>query len=100
MDNIKALIKDQYNFEAGETVFVNGREARGYGVVTEVSWDKALAPVSENPPNEDGGRPLPPHIRVEMNGERSEKTGSGKFLYHQDDIVADKLAKLSEIDFL
>jgi len=102
MDNkLMALvnIKPEYDFSVDETIFVNGREARGYGVITEVSWDKPLKPVDENPPNENGGRPMPPHIRVKMNGVNSPKSGSGKFLFHQDDIIANKLVKLSEIDF-
>ena len=92
-------IKPAYDFKVGETVFVDGREARGYAKVTDVSWNEPLKPVDENPANESEGRPFPPHIRVAMNGKRTTKTGSGKFLFHQADIIADKLSKLSEIDF-
>ena len=102
MDNtIMALvdIKPAFDFKVGESIFVDGREARGYGEVLEVSWDKPLADPDQNPPNEDAGRPFPPHIRVKMLGQRTEKEGTGKFLFHQADLIAGKLSKLSDIDF-
>ena len=92
-------IKPAYDFTVGEVIFVDGREARGYGTVTEVAWDEAIKPADENPPNETEGRPFPPHIRVKMNGKRIAKTGSGKFLFHQCDLLDGKLTKLSDIDF-
>jgi len=102
MDNLMKLvdIKEAYDFKVGETVAVDGRLAKGYGTVIEVSWTEPLADVTVSPEGEDNGRPFPPHIRVEMIGARAELSGTGKFLFHQDDIIADKLRKLSDIDFV
>lgn len=102
----KKLFADDYKFSVGEIVAVNGRLARGYGEVKAVSYDSdnPLADVDTSPDGESNGRPLPPHIRVKMIGSRTvgPKAGSssGTFLFHAEDIVADKLGKVSEIDFL
>ena len=100
--NIMALvdIKPDFDFQVGEKIFVDGREARGYAEVLNVSWDEPLKDPSENPPNESDGRPFPPHIRVKMEGSRTKKSGSGKFLFHQTDLIEGKLSKLSDIDFV
>lgn len=104
MDATK-LFKDDYLFSVGETVVINGRLARGTAEVVAVSYDtdSPLADVDTSPAGEDNGRPMPPHVRVKMNGKRTlgPKAGSstGTFLFHADDIVADKIQKLSEIDF-
>ncbi len=101
----KKLFAPAYTFEKGETVAINGRLAKGYAKVTEVSYDtdSPLADVATSPAGESNGRPMPPHVRVKMIGDRTigSKAGSGKgtFLFHAEDIAADKLAKLSEIDF-
>ena len=101
----KKLFADAYKFDKGEVVAVNGRLARGYAKVVDVSYDSdsPLADVATSPAGESNGRPMPPHIRVKMIGKRTvgAKAGSsaGTFLFHAEDIAGDKLAKLSEIDF-
>ena len=100
------LFKSDYLFTKGETVVINGRLARGTAEVIDVSYDtdSPLADVETSPVGESNGRPMPPHVRVKMNGKRTvgAKAGSstGTFLYHADDIISDKIQKVSEIDFL
>ena len=102
----KKLFAAAYKFDKGEVVAVNGRLARGTAVIVDVSYDSdsPLADVGTSPAGETNGRPMPPHIRVKMNGKRTigPKAGSsaGTFLFHAEDIASDKLAKLSEIDFV
>jgi len=102
--NISKLLKEQYQIEVGETVVINGRLARGYGKVTEMSWDIPLADVEESPAGEDNGRPFPPHVRVEMLGTTTKGKKAGvskrKFLYHGEDFLNNKITKLTDIDFL
>ena len=102
----KKLFADAYTFNKGEVVAVNGRLARGFATIIDVSYDSdsPLAAVGVSPAGETNGRPMPPHVRVKMIGSRTigPKTGksTGTFLFHAEDIAADKLAKLSEIDFV
>ncbi len=102
--NISKFLKDQYQISVGELVAINGRLAKGYATVTEISWDVPLADVDESPAGEDNGRPFPPHVRVKMLGSTmlGDKAGkeNRKFLFHGEDFANDKILKLSDIDFV